>query len=218
MTAQALLLDFGSVISKSLFETLEDVEATFGLEPGTLDWSGSLAGHEDPLWQSMQRDEITEREYWYRRADELSQRVGEPLTIKEIIHRSRGRDVNSVIRPEAVAAVRAARAAGRTTAILTNELQLFYGADVIEQLDLLNEIDHLFDATTTKILKPDPRAYEMVCAGLEIPPSKIVFVDDQPRNIAGAEAVGMPSVCFDLNTPLACFNQALTLLGVPALR
>ena len=76
MTAQALLLDFGSVISKSLFETLEDVEATFGLEPGTLDWSGSLADHEDSLWQSMQRDEITEREYWYRRADELSQRVG----------------------------------------------------------------------------------------------------------------------------------------------
>ena len=140
------------------------------------------------------------------------------MTIKEVIHRSRGRDVNSVIRPEAVAAGRAARAAGRTTAILTNELQLFYGADVIEQLDLLNEIDHLFDATTTKILKPDPRAYEMVCAGLEISPSKFVFVDDQPRNIAGAEAVGMPSVRFDLNTPLACFNQALTLLGVPALR
>lgn len=218
MTAQVLLLDFGSVISKSLFETLEDIEATFGLEPGTLGWSGPLAGRDDALWQSMQRDEISERDYWYRRAAELSEQVGETLTIKDIIRRSRGRDINSVIRPEAVAAVQAAKAAGCTTAVFTNEMQLFYGADVIEQLDLLNHMDHLFDATTTKILKPDPRAYEMVCAGLEIPPSKIVFVDDQPRNIAGAEAVGMPSVRFDLNTPLACFNQALTLLGVPALR
>ena len=218
MTAQVLLLDFGSVISKSLFETLEDIEATFGLEPGTLGWSGPLTGRDDALWQSMQRDEISERDYWYRRAAELSEQVGETLTIKDIIRRSRGQDANSVIRPEAVAAVQAAKAAGCTTAVFTNEMQLFYGADVIEQLDLLNHMDHLFDATTTKILKPDPRAYEMVCAGLEIPPSKIVFMDDQPRNIAGAEAVGMPSVRFDLNTPLACFNQALTLLGVPALR
>jgi len=217
MTAQVLLLDFGSVISKSLFETLEDIEATFGLEPGTLDWSGPLAGRDDALWQSMQRDEISERDYWYRRAAELSEQVGETLTIKDIIRRSRGQDVNSVIRPEVVAVVQTAKAAGRTTAIFTNEMQLFYGADVIEQLDLLNHMDHLFDATTTKILKPDPRAYEMVCAGLGLPPGQIVFVDDQTRNIAGAKAVGMLAVKFDINTPRACFNQALTLLGIPTL-
>ncbi len=217
MTAQVLLFDFGSVISKSLFETLNEIEATFGLEPGILDWSGPIAGRVDPLWQSMQRDEISERDYWYRRADELSEWVGEALTIKEIIRRSRGWNVNSVIRPEAIAVVQAAQAAGRTTAILTNELQLFYGADVIEQLDFLDHIDHLFDATTTKILKPDRRAYDMVTAGLGLPPDQIVFVDDQARNIVGAEAVGMLTVHFDLNSPRTCFNQALALLGVPPL-
>jgi putative hydrolase of the HAD superfamily len=57
----------------------------------------------------------------------------------------------------------------------------------------------------------------MVCAGLGIPPSQIVFVDDQSRNITGAKASGMLAVKFDINTPRACFNQALTLLGIPTL-
>ena len=50
------MLDFGGVISKTLFETHELTEASLGLARGTLDWRGPFDSINDPLWQSMQRD------------------------------------------------------------------------------------------------------------------------------------------------------------------
>ncbi|REM18230.1 HAD family phosphatase, partial [Mycobacterium tuberculosis] len=41
-----------------------------------------------------------------------------------------------------------------------------------------------------------------------------VFVDDQLRNIAGAERVGMRTVHFDVMHPGASYAKALALLGV----
>jgi len=40
MTAQALVLDFGGVISRMLFETHPLTEQALGLPPGTLTWRG----------------------------------------------------------------------------------------------------------------------------------------------------------------------------------
>src|SRR5690242_17483615 len=51
---QALVLDFGGVISRTLFETHALTEAALGLEAGTLGWRGPFAPETDPLWQSMQ--------------------------------------------------------------------------------------------------------------------------------------------------------------------
>jgi len=41
--AQALVLDFGGVISKTLFETHDLTERTLGLAPCTLKWLGPFA-------------------------------------------------------------------------------------------------------------------------------------------------------------------------------
>ena len=40
MTANALVLDFGGVISRMLFETHDLTEQALGLAPGTLTWRG----------------------------------------------------------------------------------------------------------------------------------------------------------------------------------
>src|SRR5690242_19584389 len=61
---QALVLDFGGVISRTLFETHALTEAALGLARNTLTWRGPFAPETDPLWQSMQREEISERDYW----------------------------------------------------------------------------------------------------------------------------------------------------------
>ena len=60
---RGLLLDFGSVISVSVFERHRASERLLGLHEGTLTWLGPIDPATDPLWESMQRDEITEREY-----------------------------------------------------------------------------------------------------------------------------------------------------------
>ena len=74
-STQALVLDFGGVISRTLFETHDLSEAALGLPPGTLTWRGPFAPETDALWQAMQADHITEREYWMARTQSVGRLV-----------------------------------------------------------------------------------------------------------------------------------------------
>ena len=215
--AQALVLDFGGVISRTLFETHALTEQALGLPAGTLQWRGPFDPAGDPLWRDMQADKISERDYWMARTREVGRLVGEDWDRMEtFVQRSRGADVQAVIRPEAVAAIQAAKAAGRLLAILSNELDLFYGADFRRRLPMLGLFDVVIDATHTGILKPDPRAYALCTEALGLPASACVFVDDQKRNVDGGRRAGMRVVHFDVMQPQASYDEALRLLGLPA--
>lgn len=215
MSAQALVLDFGGVISRTLFETHALSEAALGLAPGTLAWRGPFDPAHDALWRDMQADKISERDYWMARTREVGQLVGEEWTTMEtFVQRARGADVQAVIRPEAVALILAAKAAGKRLAILSNELDLFYGADFRTRLPLLNLFEVVVDATYTKILKPDPRAYALVTEQLGLPAAECVFVDDQLRNVEGGKRAGMRTVHFDVTQPQASCDEAMRLLGL----
>jgi len=213
--ATALILDFGGVISKTLFETHRATEAALGLAPGTLTWHGPFSKGTDPLWCAMQRGELSERDYWSRRSREVGQLLGEEWhDMQTFVRRARGDDPALVIRPEAEHAIRVASEAGRKLAILSNELDLFYGAEFRRKLPLLAYFDVIVDATHTGILKPDPRAYGAVTDALGLDPQACVFVDDQERNIEGAAACGLRTVWFDVQQPLRSYQQALQLLGL----
>jgi putative hydrolase of the HAD superfamily len=82
--------------------------------------------------------------------------------------------------------------------ILSNELELFYGPRFLSGMAVLRDIDAVVDATHTGILKPDLRAYQAAASALALPPERILFVDDQFRNIAGAVNAGMQVQYFDL--------------------
>lgn len=214
---RALVLDFGGVISRTLFETHALSEAALGLAPGTLAWKGPFDPDGDALWREMQADRISERDYWMARTREVGRLVGEDWDRMEtFVQRARGADVEAVIRPEAVAAIRAAKAAGRRLAILSNELDLFYGAGFREQLPLLELFDVIVDATYTHILKPDARAYEACRMQLGVAAADCVFVDDQRRNVEGALRAGWHAVQLDVRHPGEAFAHALALLDVAA--
>lgn len=212
----ALVLDFGGVISRTLFETHDLTERALRLPPGTLTWRGPFAAPgEDPLWEDMQAQEITERDYWARRMAETGALVGETWTeFPQFIARVRGDDPAAVIRPEFLAALARVQAAGKRLAILSNELDLFYGAGFRARLPFLAGFELIVDATHTGILKPDPRAFGFVTDGLGLPAAECVFVDDQPKNIAGGEAAGMACVTFDVTRPADSYQRALRLLGL----
>jgi putative hydrolase of the HAD superfamily len=215
VSAKALILDFGGVVSRMLFETHDLTEQALGLSSGTLTWKGPFDPSTDPLWQDMQADRLSERDYWMVRTREVGRLLGEDWDRMETFaQRARGTDVAAVIRPEAVAAVEAARAAGKRLAILSNELDLFYGADFRRHVPLLEEFDVIVDATYTGILKPDPRAYAIVTEALGLPASECVFVDDQQRNADGGARAGLQVVHFDVLHPASSFAHALDRLGV----
>jgi len=214
--AQALVLDFGGVISRTMFETHALSEAALGLAPGTLQWRGPFDVAGDALWREMQADHISERDYWLARTQEVGRLVGETWERMEtFVQRARGTDVQAVIRPEAVAAIHAAKAAGCRLAVLSNELDLFYGAGFRRRLPLLDLFDVVVDATHTHILKPDARAYALCTEALGLPPSACVFVDDQLRNVEGGRRAGLQAVHFDVMRPQASYDVALHLLGLP---
>lgn len=213
--AKALVLDFGGVISKTMFETHALTEASLGLSPGTLTWPGPFDPAQDDLWQRMQRDEISERDYWHIRAAETGKLVGEDWSdMQTFVIRARGAEPDAVIRPEARDAIEKVAKAGFRLAILSNELDLFYGKDFRTKLPLLSRFELISDATYTGILKPDPRAYNTVIEALGLEPEACVFVDDQLRNVRGAEAVGMRTVHFDVTQPARSYSEALSHFGL----
>jgi putative hydrolase of the HAD superfamily len=167
---RALILDFGGVITRTLFETHDLTERALGLAPGTLTWRGPFAPDTDPLWRDMQAGRITERAYWARRTAEVAALLGQDWTrMSDFVRAARGADPDAVIRPEFRAAIARARAAGIRLAILSNELDLFYGADFRARLPFLRDVEVIVDATHTGILKPDPRAYAAVLDALGLP-------------------------------------------------
>ena len=211
---KALLLDFGGVVSVTMFERHAQTEQALGLAPGTLTWRGPFDPQSDALWRDMSADKIAEREYWRRRAVEVGRLLGEDWDTLMLFRRTHGSNPNLNVRPEAFDIVRKAKAAGRRVGILSNELELFYGRETIDNLDVLKLMDCLIDATHTHILKPDPRAYALGAEAIGLPASEIVFVDDQARNVEGARKAGLAAVHFDVTRPGDSFAEAERLLDL----
>jgi len=196
---RGLLLDFGSVISASLFERHSDNEARLGLPAGALDWPGPLDPARDPLWQRMLDDDISERDYWAQRAEQTGQLLGQTgWTMQTLLSHVRHTDPAEAVRPAMRQLINQARAAGLRVGILSNELELFYGTAFLQRLDVMQELHCVVDASHTGILKPDPRAYAAAVDGMGLTAGELLFVDDQFRNIQGGVRAGLQTHHFDL--------------------
>lgn len=212
---RALILDFGGVVTRTLFETHDLTEKALGLRIGALTWRGPFDPISDPLWISMQNQEITERDYWMTRTKEVGALAGQNWTsMMEFVQAARGAEAELVLRPEARFAIETAKRQGFKLAILSNELDLFYGVEFRKRFPLIDLFDVIVDATYTKILKPDARAYQLCLDELGLPASACVFVDDQKKNVDGALAMHIPTVHFDVTNPTKSYHEALTMLGI----
>lgn len=160
-----LLLDFGGVCIPHPFEIPELFAAAFGLDLASM---AAAAGADpsdprsDPNWQRQQAGEITERQYWAIRAEQVGRLVtGEPWGLQEFFHRFHN-DVESaaLVRHDADVVVDAALDAGCRVAILTNDLRHFAGERFVAENPFVAKCDPLIDADLTGFMKPDPRAYQ----------------------------------------------------------
>jgi putative hydrolase of the HAD superfamily len=211
---QALLLDFGGVIQKSFFETRAEIETLLRLPRGTLSWAGPFDPETDPLWRQVVSGEFPERDYWNQRAREVGNLIGEDWHIQDFCRRHNELSANVALRSEILALISDVKQAGLQFGILTNELELFHGKDWALAVPFADKIDVLIDATHTRILKPDPRAYALALDAFGLPANEIVFVDDQPRNVAGASAVGIRSFYFDIIHPHESVKEVRSAIGM----
>lgn len=207
MHIKALLLDFGSVISTSLFERHQLIEEQLGLKPNCLSWKGPFDPESDTIWIDMLNEKITERDYWAIRAKEIGELSGHSNwkvvdLLKAIVPEESAR----VLRPEAVKTIYACINNNIKVGVLSNEVELFNGKDWVDNLSFRNKLDCWVDSTHTKMLKPDARSYQFAIDELNVEPYEILFVDDQIRNIAGAVKSGLRVVHFDIVYASLCWN------------
>ncbi len=207
-----LIIDFGGVITYSIFERCRDIEQLYRLPDGSLNWTGPFDPLGDELWQQYLSGQISERDYWYTRCGELGQILREEITIRRLV--TDLRNFKPSVRPEAETLIRQARAQGCRVGLLTNELELFHGPEAYDAFEILGSFDAIVDATHTGILKPEPQAYQLAVELLDASFESVVFVDDQQKNIDGAIDCGIEAIRLDITEPEIGFDQIYQALGV----
>jgi len=177
-----LLVDFGGVLTTSIWDSFADFCRSKGLEENAV----RRLFREDPDaladLRALETGAIEEDEFERRFAKRLG--LSQAADLIESMFRG--------MRPAGpmVAAVRSARVAGVRTGLISNSWSTTH-----YDRDLLGE---LFNAVVISaevgLHKPQPEIYLLAAKRLGEPPERCVFVDDLRENCAGAEAVGMTAV------------------------
>lgn len=196
-----LLLDFGGVCLLNPVELHHVVESHFGLPAGSFTWMGPLDrdGRDQLYAQSIGEGGISERGYWSFRAQQIGQSAGVRLDTSGYMQIAYSAGGDELIRPEAIDVVGRAQRSGLGVSVLTNDLRAFHGDEWVDSIGFLGRVDHVVDCSYAGFLKPDPRAYQLALQALgDVRPSQVLFVDDQPLNVAGADLAGMTGMWFDI--------------------
>jgi putative hydrolase of the HAD superfamily len=210
----ALVLDFGGPVMLSPFELTMRAEQRLGLPAGSLPWRGPFDPGNDAEWRDVQSGALAERSYWANRAEEFASLTGRPARTRDLFRALYDESEGFLVREGARALMTAARDAGVPVGILTNDLGAFHPPEWVNALQVLRLADALVDGSHVGILKPDPRIYQMIAEQLGVEPDDVVFLDDQPVNLAGAIAVGMTAVPVDVTAPDEAFSRARSLLSL----
>ena len=190
---QALVVDYGGVLTNSLAETMSAWLDADGVDGDAFAHAmrvllGPQAEHEaavNPV-HALERGEIEVPHFEERLAEHLVSTTGEPVRAEGLL----GRMFAGFQRAEdMVGVVHRVRLAGFKTALLSNSWGMDYPRE---------GWDELFDVTVISgevgLRKPEPAIYELCARQLDVPASHCVFVDDLAPNVRGAAAVGMVGV------------------------
>jgi epoxide hydrolase-like predicted phosphatase len=177
----ALVVDFGGVLTTSIWPAFAAFCETEGLEPGTVRRLFRGDAEALRLLRGLETGKLDDAEFETRFGALLG--VAEP---QGLITR-----MFAGLQPEEamVDAVRAAGAAGVKTGLISNS----WGLGIYDRAPI-----DLFDVTVISgevaLHKPQPEIYRLACERLEVEPAEAVFVDDLRENCDGAEAVGMTAL------------------------
>lgn len=198
----ALLIDWGGVMTTNLFTAFGAFTTSEGVAAETL-----LAAFRD---DAETREALIAYEEGRMEDDvyaaHLARVLGLPPERAEgLIDRMMG---GASVEADMVEMVRAARAAGIRTALVSNS----WGVDRYPAA----LVAELFEATVISgregFRKPDPRMYALGAERLGVAPETCVFVDDLPHNLKPATELGMATVLH--HDPAATIARLEVLLGI----
>jgi 2-haloacid dehalogenase len=80
-----------------------------------------------------------------------------------------------------------------------------------KRFEFLKWFRRIFLSAEVKMVKPDPRIFQLFCQTFELKPEQIVYIDDLPQNVKAASSIGMRAIHF---TDPASLQNDLTQLGL----
>lgn len=178
---RALVVDFGGVLTTSIWPAFAAFCEREGLEPQTVRDLFKGDAEALALLRGLETGDLADADF--------ERRFGALLGVAE--HEGLIGRMFADLGPDErmIAAVRAARKAGTRTGLITNS----WGMGIYDRAPT-----DLFDAVVISgevgLHKPQPEIYELACERLGVRADEAVFVDDLRENCEGAEAVGMTAV------------------------
>jgi putative hydrolase of the HAD superfamily len=188
---EAVIWDFGGVLTSSPFEAFARFETERGL-PADIIRRTNAANHLENAWAKFERAEVDIDTF-----DELF--AAESLALGAEV---RGRDVlpllSGDLRPEMVDALRRLKKTGLKTGCITNNLPAnaigSAGRRTLYIAEVMALFDHVIESAKIGLRKPDPRIYRMMVDALGVDPANCVYLDDLGVNLKPAREMGMTTI------------------------
>jgi putative hydrolase of the HAD superfamily len=198
---RGLLVDWGGVMTTNLFASFGAFCEAEGLDPAALAqaFRGDPAARE--LLIGFEEGRIDETTF----ENELGRLLG-LSTAEGLIDRL---FAGAQPEPSMVDAVRAARAAGIATGLISNS----WGTTRYPRALLMELFDGVVISGEVGMRKPAPRIYELGAEAVDRAPAECVFVDDLPFNLPPATELGMATVHH--TDPVKTIAELERMLGIP---
>lgn len=190
----AVIFDFGGVITASPFEAFNRLEAEREL-PRDFIRQVNAANPDSNAWAQFERAEIDAATFDARfKADAAA--LGHTLDGASVLA-----VLSGSIRPAMVTALDQLKAAGFRLACITNNVPSGHGAGMARSADskdayeqVFARFEHVIESSKAGVRKPDPRIYLMMCEKLGLEPAQCIYLDDLGINCKPAAQLGMAAI------------------------
>jgi len=211
-TVDAVLWDFGGVLTTSPFEAFNRYEYEAGL-PRDLIRKLNATNPDDNAWARLERSHIDVDEFVMLFETEAAA-LGHTVDGQRVLECLSGE-----IRPEMVEALRRCREHLRVGCI-TNNVRAGNGPGMASSPDraaAVDEVMELFEVVVESsklgMRKPDPRVYTLACAELGVAPERCAYLDDLGINCKPAAALGM--IAIKVETSEQALAELSAVVGFP---
>ncbi|MEM1036536.1 MAG: HAD-IA family hydrolase [Pseudomonadota bacterium] len=192
-TLQAVIWDFGGVLTSSPFEAFNQYEADKGLPKDFIRGVNAMNGDTN-AWARLERSELDADGFDAAFRTESKAR-GHEVPGKDVLNLLSGN-----LRPSVVNALKVCKAKVKVGCI-TNNAPIGKGAGMSSNeakaaavTDVLSLFDHVIESSKLGIRKPDPRIYALMCEALDVDPAHCIYIDDLGINLKPARAMGMHTI------------------------
>ncbi len=186
---EAVIFDFGGVITESPFEAFNRLESARSLPKDLVRRINATNPHTN-AWARFERSEIGLDGFDTAFADE-ARAMGFELPGREVLACLHG-----AVRPSMREALRRIAARFKTGCITNNvksdnPANAWRDQSVDEAMALFQ---HVIESSKVGIRKPDPRIYQMMVETLAVDPSRCIYLDDLGINLKPARDMGMTTI------------------------